>query len=56
MSEFIKDQIFKLVKASFHKTYINSFVNVDSFYTNFTNIYKIPIPQLTHPMKQKFLN
>ena len=38
--------------------YTNSLVNVDSFYTNFTNttFQKFPIPHLTRPMGQKFLH
>ena len=34
-----------------------SLVNTNSFYTNFTNAHfpKVPIPHLTHTMKQKFL-
>ena len=42
----------------FPKTmYTNSLVNADLFYENFTNttFQKIPIPHLTHIMKQKFL-
>ena len=38
--------------------YTNSLANADCFYANFTNttFQKIPIPHLTHTMKQKFLH
>ena len=40
------------------RNYTNSLVNTDSFYANFTHttFQKIPIPHLTHTMKQKFLS
>ena len=39
-------------------TYTKSLVNTNLFYTNFTNTHfkKVPIPHLTHTMKQKFLH
>ena len=38
--------------------YTKSLVNMNSFYTNFTNTHfqKVPIPHLTRTMKQKFLH
>ena len=38
--------------------YTKSLVNINSFYTNFTNTHfqKDPIPHLTRTMKQKFLH
>ena len=45
------------VKHEKNLKYTNSLVNAGSFYTNFPNttFQKIPIPHLTRPMKQKFL-
>ena len=42
----------------FQETDTNSLVNADSFYANFANIpfKKIPVPHLTHTIKQKFLH
>ena len=38
--------------------YTKSLVNMNSFYTNFTNTHfqKVPIPHLTRTMKQKFFH
>ena len=42
----------------FFVSYTKSLVNMNSFYTNFTNTHfqKVPIPHLTRTMKQKFLH
>ena len=43
---------------SLGNSYTKSLVNMNSFYTNFTNTHfqKVPIPHLTRTMKQKFLH
>jgi hypothetical protein len=52
----LQNKYFKIFKRK--KDFNNSWVNAILFYTNFINMnfQKIPIPQLTRTMKQKFLH